>query len=252
MDAHDRASALVDILRRDGRILVADAAVRFGTAEMTIRRDLDQLVERGVARRVRGGAVSTLMRGDELPYSMRTIESTTTKKKLGQAVAELIGDGEAVALDSGTTTFEVARALSGRRMTIMPLSLHVASALASDADTRLILPGGEVRMGELTMTGPLALASISALRFDTAVLGCCGVTDSGDVTAYDLGDCAVKQAIGAAATRRILVLDGSKFGRSAMAVVGPVTTYDIVVTDSTAPPAMLARLKENGIVVHSV
>lgn len=243
---------MVDILRHDGKIVVADAAVRFGTAEMTIRRDLDHLVERGVARRVRGGAVSTLMRGDELPYSMRAIESTSIKKKLGHAVAELIGEGEAVVLDSGTTTFEVAHALSGRRMTIMPMSLHIASALTSDANTRVIVPGGEIRAGELTMVGPLALASIAALRFDTAVLGCCGVTEGGDVTAYDLGDSAIKQAIGSAATRRILVLDGSKFGRSAMAVVGPVSTFDIVVTDASAPPAIVARLQENGIVVHSV
>ena len=74
MDAARRLGELVEILRRDGRVDVAAAAAEFGTAELTIRRDLDVLVERGAARRVRGGAVNLLMRGEELPFAMRAIE----------------------------------------------------------------------------------------------------------------------------------------------------------------------------------
>ena len=70
MDAHDRLGALVGLLRRDGRVEVAEAAEAFGTAEMTVRRDLDRLVAMGMARRVRGGAISQLMRGEELPFAM--------------------------------------------------------------------------------------------------------------------------------------------------------------------------------------
>src|SRR5580692_7158214 len=117
MDASQRLSELVDALRRDGRVDVATAAAEFGTAELTIRRDLDVLVERGVARRVRGGAVNLLMRGEELPFAMRAIESADRKRRIAAAVAGLIADGEAVGLDSGTTVVATARALSGRRVT---------------------------------------------------------------------------------------------------------------------------------------
>ena len=159
MDASQRLSELVDVLRRDGRVDVATAAAEFGTAELTIRRDLDVLVERGVARRVRGGAVNLLMRGEELPFAMREIEATGSKRRIAAAVAGLIADGEAVGLDSGTTLTETARALA-RRLTVMPLSLHAALALSGSASVRLMLPGGEARPGELAMVGPLALASI--------------------------------------------------------------------------------------------
>src|SRR5271170_8130028 len=120
MDASQRLSELVEALRRDSQVDVASAAAEFGTAELTIRRDLDVLVERGVARRVRGGAVNLLMRGEELPFAMRVIEATGSKRRIAEAVAELIADGEAVGLDSGTTVTETARALVGRRLTVMP------------------------------------------------------------------------------------------------------------------------------------
>src|SRR5471030_1082547 len=101
MDASERVSRLVNALRRDGRVDVVSAAEELGTAEMTIRRDLDLLVERGIARRVRGGALNLLMLGEELPFAMREIEAVDSKRRIAVAVADLIGDGEAVALDSG-------------------------------------------------------------------------------------------------------------------------------------------------------
>jgi len=250
VEASERVSRLVETLRRDGRVEVARAAVEFGTAEMTIRRDLDQLVERGVARRVRGGAVNLLMRGEELPFAMREIDGVDAKRRIAGRVAELIGDGEAVALDSGTTTLETARALASRRVTVMPMSLHAATALAAGPAVRLMMPGGECRPGELAMVGPLALASIAAVRFDTVVLGCCGVSPEGHVMAHDLGDAAVKQALLASANRSVLALDGAKFGRGALAVVRELSTFDVVVTDAAAPESVLAGLRAGGVEVH--
>jgi DeoR/GlpR family transcriptional regulator of sugar metabolism len=252
MEASQRLSELVDTLRRDGRVDVATAAAEFGTAELTIRRDLDVLVERGVARRVRGGAVNLLMRGEELPYAMREVEVTGSKRRIAAAVAELIADGEAVGLDSGTTVAGTARALAGRRLTVMPLSLHAAMELAGAASVRLILPGGEARPGELAMVGPLALASIASLRFDTVVLGCCGVSPEGQLMAHDLGDAAVKQALLASGRRTVLAVDGSKFGRAALAVVCELAAVDVVVTDDRAPAPAVAALQAAGVEVHRV
>ena len=112
------------------------------------------------------------------------------------------------------------------------------------------MPGGECRPGELAMVGPLALASIAAVRFDTVVLGCCGVSPDGHVMAHDFGDAAVKQALLASANRRVLALDGAKFGQGALAVVQKVSRFDIVITDATAPDSVLARLRADGLEVH--
>ena len=218
------------------------------TSEVTIRRDLEQLAERGMLRRVRGGAVGLLSRGEEPPFAFRELEAADAKRRIGAAVAGLISDGEAVVLDGGTTGLEVARALAGRRITVMPLSLQTAGAL-SVAPTRVILPGGELRPGELSVTGPLAEAGLRALRFDTAVLTCCGASVTHGVTAYDLGDAAVKSTAMSVARRVILAADATKFARTAMAAVAPLDQVDVLVTDTTAAPPTIDEITDLSIEV---
>jgi DeoR/GlpR family transcriptional regulator of sugar metabolism len=247
MDMIERRSALLAWLQSAGRVEVAAAALRFDTAEMTIRRDLDALVGQGAARRVRGGAISLLLRAEEPPFSVRAVAAGDAKRRIGRVAADLLAEGESVVLDSGTTALEVARCLAGRRVTVMPLSLHAAWLLASGEGVRLLMPGGDVRPGELSLVGPLATASLAALRFDTAVLSCCGLSD-GQVTAHDLGDAEVKRAMRAAA----LVADGSKFARSATAVVCAASEVDVVVTDSSVPADAAAGLRGCGVEVLPV
>ena len=226
-------------------------AAEFGTAEMTIRRDLDRIAAMGMARRVRGGAVSLLMRGEELPFALRVLDRADAKERIAAAVADRVRDGEAVLLDSGTTAVLVGRALAGRRLTVMPLSLHAASALSGSESVRLLMPGGETRAGELAMIGPLALASIGALRFDTAVLTCCGLAD-GQVTTHNLGDAEVKQAMVRSAAKVIVAADSSKFRQTALAIVCAATDVDMIITDTDAPPAVVSSLRAAGLQVDCV
>jgi len=246
MDGESRASELVRVLLQDGRIDIAESAQTFGVAEMTIRRDLDALVSRGIARRVRGGAVSLLLRGDELPYGMRELEAVEAKRRIGRAVAGRVRDGEAVALDSGTTALQVARALAGRRLTVMAAALRAANALSEDSATRLLQPGGEVRPGELAAVGPLAVSTIASLRFDTAIICPCGLA-GGTLSSHDLDDAAVKQAMIASASRVIVAADSSKFGHAAMAVVCPLERADLIVTDTDLPAGAAAELEAAGV-----
>ena len=251
MDGNARLSALVDVLQRDGRLDVAEMAAVMGAAEMTIRRDLDRMVAMGLARRVRGGAVNLLMRGQELPFAMRVLDRAEAKQRIAVAVGQTVRDGEAVILDSGTTAVLAAQALTWRRLTVMPLSLHAATALAASESVRLLMPGGEARPGELSMVGPLALASIRALRFDTAVVSCCGLAD-GRITTHNLGDAEVKLAMVRSAARVVIVADGSKFRATAMAVVCAATEADLVITDSDAPGDAVEALRSGGVEVQCV
>jgi DeoR/GlpR family transcriptional regulator of sugar metabolism len=251
VDGNARLSALVEVLQRDGRLDVAEMAASFGTAEMTIRRDLDRIVAMGMARRIRGGAINLLMRGEELPFALRVLDHADAKSRIARAVADVLRDGEAVLLDSGTTAVVVGRELAGRRLTVMPMSLHAASVLSALDSIRLLMPGGETRAGELAMIGPLALASIGALRFDTAVLTCCGLADN-RVTTHNLGDAEVKQAMMAAAARVILAADSTKFQQTAMAVVAPATAIDMIVTDADAPAELVRSLRADGLEVRCV
>jgi DeoR/GlpR family transcriptional regulator of sugar metabolism len=248
----DRLKQIVEAVRDTGRRSVAELVELTGASDMTIRRDLDALAEQGLLERYRGGARSLLLRGEEPPFALRAQEGVEAKRRLAAEVAELIADGESVVLDSGTTCLEVARILVGRRVTVMPLSLHAANVLTGGARVKLLLPGGEPRPGELALTGPLAEASLAALRFDTAVLGCCGLTATHGLTAYDLADAAIKRAAIASARRVLAVTEGDKLRRTALAFVAPAAALTAVVTEESAPQEETDALAAAGVTVRKV
>lgn len=246
----ERLRDIMESLRTHDSVSVSDLAQQHGVSEMTIRRDLDELAQQGVVRRVRGGALSLLLRGEEPPFGVREREAAEAKHRIAADVADLIADGEAVLLDGGTTALEVARALVSRRVTVLPLSLQAATVLASGPRVRLVLPGGEVRQSELNFTGPLTEASIASLRFDTAVIGCCGLSSEHGMTAHDLLDVAVKRAAMAAARRSVVACDSGKFGRTAFGSVCPIDRIDVVVTDDGIPREQHDALTAAGVTVR--
>ncbi|WP_344321394.1 DeoR/GlpR family DNA-binding transcription regulator [Streptomyces macrosporus] len=252
MASTDRLRRITEAVREAGRIGVAELAELTGASEMTIRRDLETLAAQGVLERYRGGARSLLLRGEEPPFALRAQEGREAKRRIAAEVAGMLSDGESVVLDSGTTCLEVARALEQRRLTVMPLSLHGANALAGAPHLTLLIPGGRPRPGELALTGPLTTASLASLRFDTAVIGCCGLAAADGLTAYDLDDAAVKRAAIDASRRVVAVAEGAKFSRTALAFVAPVSALHAVVTDETAPDDETDALAAAGVTVRKV
>jgi len=252
MSNADRHRLIARAVKESGSATVPELAGLTGASEMTIRRDLDTLAGQGLLERFRGGARTLLLRGEEPPFALRAHEAVDAKRRIAAEVSRLIADGETVVLDSGTTCLEVARLLHDRQVTVMPLSLQAIHALSdAPAPTTLMVPGGRPRTGEGALTGPLALASLAALRFDTAIIGCCGVSAAEGITAYDLDDAAVKKAIIASARRVIAAADGSKLGRTAHAHVGPCSLLTTLVTDTTAPPDEIAALEGTGTIVKT-
>lgn len=252
MDSLERHAALIEKLRTAEHVTVVELAEETGCSEMTIRRDLDQLADQGVLRRVRGGAVSLLLRGEAMPFPVREHEAAEVKQRIAAEVASLLSDGEAVILDSGTTTLAVARALVRRRLTVVPLDLHSTNALSGAPGVRLLIPGGQTEPGTLSFTGPLTENALRSLRVDTAVLGVCGLSAEHGLTAHDLPEVPVKQAAIAAARRTIAVCDAAKFGRTGLGRVCPITDLDMVITDRTAPPDATAPIQARGVTVHHV
>ncbi|MCT9089717.1 DeoR/GlpR family DNA-binding transcription regulator [Streptomyces sp. ASQP_92] len=249
----NRHRLITKIVRDSGAATVQDLAGLTGASEMTIRRDLDILAGQGVLERVRGGARTLLLRGEEPPFALRAHEAVDAKRRIAAEVSALIADGETVLLDSGTTCLEVARLLRERPVTVLPLSLQAIHLLGeTPGPAKLVVPGGQPRTGEGALTGPLTLASLAALRFDTAVIGCCGLTAADGMTAYDLDDAAVKKASIASARRTVLATDGSKLGHTAYAYVGSVDLLHTLVTDTTAPADEVTALERAGAVVKTV
>lgn len=252
MTSTGRLSRIAEAVREAGSVGVAELAALTGASEMTIRRDLELLAEQGVLERYRGGARSLLLRGEEPPFSLRAQEGTQVKRRIAAEVAKLIAEGEAVVLDSGTTCLEVAHAIRDLQVTVMPLSLHAVNALTGAPRLTLLVPGGRPRPGELALTGSLTEASLAALRFDTAIVGCCGLNAANGLTAYDLDDAAVKRAAIASSRRVIAVTEAAKLSHTALAFVAPADALHAVVTDDSAPGEQVDALVSAGVDVRTV
>jgi DeoR/GlpR family transcriptional regulator of sugar metabolism len=241
---------IVERLRAADRVSVQELVSATEASDMTVRRDLDFLAAQGVLKRVHGGAVLAMPSGVEPPYALRAETAATAKRAIAAAAVKHIRDGETIVLDSGTTAREVARLLHDRAVTVMPLSLHVAQELADAPRVRLLVPGGEARKGEQALVGPLTVASLRALRFDLAVLSPCAFSLDAGLTAFDLGDAEVKQEAMAVAARSMVLADGAKWDRAALAYVCPADRPDLIITDPTAPEDQRTLLAQRGVLVE--
>ncbi len=250
MDVRARRQTLIDAMQREGELQVRRLAEDLGCSEMTIRRDLDALERDGAVRRVHGGAVRVNLRSSEPPYGVRALEAVEAKRRIGRAVAGLIADGETVILDSGTTALEVARAVHGRPITVLSLGLRAQMELAEDSAVRLIAAGGDVRPGELSLSGELAEVAFERLRFDTYVLGCCGIDAREGVTTHRPADARVQRAAIRSARRTIVIGDRSKLGLVAFSHVCDLSAVELLVTDAGSEPAV--GLEAAGLAVQRV
>jgi DeoR/GlpR family transcriptional regulator of sugar metabolism len=251
MEGLKRHDLILRELRDRGRVTVPEIAELTGCSEMTVRRDLDVLAHDGLLRRVRGAAVSALT-GEETPFPVRKRAATDAKRRIAKAAAALLEDGETLVLDGGTTALEVAGKLGDRRLTVLPLSLHTATALAGAPEIRLVMPGGDVRPTELAFIGPITNYALDMMRFDTAILGCCGLTVRDGLTGHDLAESSVKRAAIRASARVIVVADGSKWGTTAFSRICPPGDIDVLVTDDQAPEEQVRQLRAAGVEVLRV
>lgn len=250
MNTVARRRALAQAVRQRGSVPVTELAAELGCSEMTVRRDLDVLERDGVIHRVHGSAIAASLRASEKPYPVRAFELGAEKERIGRAVAALIADGETVVIDAGTTAAEVGRALRGRPVTVMPLGLRTLVDLAYDDQVHLIAPGGDVRPGELVVTGDLAEVAFERLRFDTFVLGACGIDAGNGVTTHVAADARVKRAAVSSSARTILAADHTKLGIVTFGHVCQLSALERMVTD--APPANTADLEALGLAIDHV
>ena len=242
------------IIEDQGQVSVATLARQFGVAEMTIRRDLRELGAQGIIQRVRGGALLPERQHAliEPPVLERINEEAAAKKRIGQAAAALIAEGETIFLGSGTTTLAVAQALRERRnITVVTNALTVINAL-TDSDLTVVVAGGFFRRSELSFIGHITEASIRDLRVDKVIIGMRGIDPEYGLTSDHLQELQTDQAIMRIGNMVIIVADHTKFGRVATSRVAPVTVAKMIITDSEASPAIVATLREMGIEVIQV
>ncbi len=232
MQYEERQGLILERLASQGSVRVADLRDLCDVSDMTIRRDLETLDQQGLLKRTHGGAVAAVSGSYEPPFASRVLSAQAAKERIGAFAASRIHDGDTVILDVGSTSLTVAHALRQRsQLTVLTPSLRIATELADSPGIRLMMTGGAIRPGELSLVGPLAEASFENLIFDHFVMGVGGIHPTAGVTEYNLDDARVKRKALDSAQLRIVVADRSKIGNVAFARVCPLSEIDVVVTE---------------------
>ncbi|MFC4353253.1 DeoR/GlpR family DNA-binding transcription regulator [Fodinicurvata halophila] len=246
-----RLEQILDRARDSGRVTVEDLAAHFSVTPQTIRRDLNELCEQRLLKRVHGGAV--LATGIEnVKYEARRILASEEKQRIARRAAELIPDNCSLFINIGTTTEEVARALSGHRgLMAITNNINVVNILYTQPEIETIVTGGVLRHSDGGIVGEQATDFIRQFKVDYAVIGASAIEEEGDLLDYDYREVRVSQAIIENARTVFLVVDHMKFSRSAPVRIGHISQVDRLITDEM-PPAGLRRIcEESGVRVDT-
>ena len=242
----ERRAQILEALGRDKRVLASELAARFGVSEDTIRRDLRELAEEGLLRRVYGGALPKSPAS--LTYARRKSESTTAKAAIARAAVSFFREGQVVLFDAGTTALEVAAHLPpDLRLTVVTNSLPVASALADHPATRVVVLGGVLLKETNATVGSDTVDAYRRVRADLCVLGVASLHPEVGLGVFYHEDAEVKRAMVAAAAEVIVVAASDKLGTSAPFLVGPLSLVNGLVTDACAPDDAVRAYSEAGL-----
>jgi DeoR family transcriptional regulator of aga operon len=241
-----RLSSIIEFIDLNGAVGVEELAELLGVSTATIRRDLARLAGQGVITRSHGGA----MRADaglEVPISYRR-GAVGQKRRIAAVAAALIGEGSIVGITGGTTTMEVARALTSvRRLTVVTNALNVGMQLARHRNIRLVVTGGVCRPASFEMSGPIAESTLSGYNLDVAFVGVDGIDVEAGCTTHDDAEARANAALVKIARRTVIVADSSKIGRVTFASICPLELVEQLITDNEADPQAVSRLEAAGI-----
>lgn len=234
-----RQTEILEIARRDGRVLVEDLAARFGVTLQTIRRDLGALCADGTLDRVHGGALMPSGVAN-IGYEQRRGMNAGAKAAIARACARDIPDNASLFLNIGTTTEAVARELLGHRnITVVTNNMNVANILVANETCEIIVAGGVLRRTDGGLVGDLTTRAIEAFKVDYAIIGASALDRDGDLLDFDLQEVRVSQAIIRQSRKTFLVSDRSKLSRSAPVRIASLADLDAIYTDHL--PAALAK-----------
>ncbi|GAA4908642.1 DeoR family transcriptional regulator [Stackebrandtia albiflava] len=237
MLAPQRQSVIAERVRRTGAVRVAELVDEFGVSDMTIRRDLESLAERGLVSKVHGGATAVDMNPtDEPGFAAKSVREKEAKEAIARAAATLVSPGQAIALSGGTTTWTLAQHLLGvAGLTVVTNSVPVADTFyrSGRADQSVILTGGR-RTPSDALVGPFAVAMLETINVDTLFLGVHGISPEG-FTTPNIDESETDRALIRAARRLVVVADSTKWEIVGIRTIARPEEAHVLISDTGLP-----------------
>ncbi|MDF2984273.1 MAG: transcriptional regulator, DeoR family [Devosia sp.] len=230
--AEPRRRKILEWLQEEGSARVRDLSAAFEVSEATIRQDLERLEADGYITREHGGAfLKTLPRQVET-LSLQHLENMDKKRRIGVRAASLVGDGETIILDAGSTTTEVAHGLLQRReLTVITNALNIALILGAVPGFAVHMPGGQFKAPTLSLSGDKSVEYFRDILAGKLFLATAGVSLEAGLTYPSFADLQLKQAMIKAAQHVYLVADSTKINRTSFTRLGTLDVIHSFITD---------------------
>ncbi|HMQ60904.1 MAG TPA: DeoR/GlpR family DNA-binding transcription regulator [Flavilitoribacter sp.] len=245
---HQRRDKILELLKEDGSAKVADLARIFRVTEVTIRQDLDKLEKEGLIVKEHGGAYLKNVEDQVRNFTLIHQENLDKKALIAAKCLEYIESGDTIILDSGSTTTEIAKQLSGlKNLTVITNALNIALMLGAEPGIEVIVTGGEFKPPTLSLTGQKAADFFKGLNVQKLFLATAGISLKSGLTYPSISDLVVKKAMIDAAEITYLVADSTKMGKSALASLGALSLIDFIITDPGIEEKHKAVFREHEI-----
>jgi len=251
MFVEERKMKILEHIEEHRKATVAELCECFGVSSATIRNDLRDLQSAGLLIRTHGGAMVKSKTGLEQDMSARKVQNLDAKTRIAETALRLVEDGDTIILDTGTTTFELARLLGKRReVTVVTNDLQIALLLEDCETVKVVFMGGLVRKKfHCTVAqGTSGGAALAGLAVDKAFMALNSFSLEKGASTPDITHAETKRAMMSIAARVVLLFDSSKMGKNSFALFAPLDRIDAIVTDSIRD-ADRRRLEESDIEV---
>lgn len=251
-----RAQVILQELLRAGKVSVRSLAKRLKVSAATIRRDLSELEARGLLRRSHGGALPIQPLLYEpfrhtSYYHEQERQRGAEKRRIGLAAAELVADGDIIAIGAGTTATQVARSVCLRKgLTVLTNAVNVAMELSHRDDVRVIVTGGFLSGDWFALVGPAAIQSVGEIFVDKVFVGVDGISVEQGMTTNYPEQATVHRAMMRQARQKIVVADHRKIGAVGAALICPIEDVHVLITDKGAADSSVAPFIARGIAVR--
>lgn len=228
----ERRQKILEKLKLEHRVYVAELSKLLNVTEETIRRDLDKLEEENIIRRDYGGAVLNDYADEDFSFLKRSAINGDLKNSIAQKAQELIGDNATIMMDSSTTCLALLNLLRQRKnLTIITNSIRLAHDFANSS-FKIISAGGTLRAKSFALTGAVTCDTLRRYFVDFAILSCKGIDIERGVMESNDEESVIKQVMMAQAKKVILLVDGTKFGKISFSRTCDFSKISFLVTDS--------------------
>jgi len=230
--AEERQQYILDKLKDESKVYVQELGELFEVTQATIRTDLRELEAKGKLVRTHGGAIPKDRVGDESQPTDKLVSNIREKKKIALAALDFVQDGDTIAIDTGTTAYEFAKALHIRnRLTIVTNDIHIAALLEDTTDFDIIMVGGALRRGFHCTMGSKAIESLQSFNVDKAFLSSNAFNSKRGFMTPIMTHAEIKKCMREIALQVIMMMDSAKIGNISLYTHAKLSDIDVFITD---------------------